>query len=169
MAKAAAPKKTEAGPALWRYVKVVYADMDKGAEEMMVDRKRRRVWTGAITSLTSRHRISNPYYGPLIRCLRELGCVEMIRRGNSRIESQYVVLSKPTKAKFDEWYKTHKSPSQRKRAADIVEVTQQLNDLRKQVGNVNIAKGFVELHKRIDALTRRVDKIAKKMELDADD
>jgi len=90
-------------PALWNYVKRVYAAMEDAAEVeqlMEDDEATGLVYTGHLTGLFQEMNIPNPYYTSVTRALKAMECVLQLRRGGGSATSRWALLGPPKEEIF---------------------------------------------------------------------
>src|SRR4051812_21707024 len=93
------------------------------------------IWSGHLTKLFARLRLSVPYYTSVTRELKRMGCIRQLRRGGGNAPSQWLILTEPTEELFRETStQTGNMTSQRRTKLAIME--QRINDLAGRVNKV---------------------------------
>lgn len=92
-----------------------------------------RVYEGALTNLFGSCQVSIPYYTPVMRALKKMGCVEQLRRGGGTAPSRWVLYFEPT----EEAFMAHIDNSgEGNRNSPIAVVEQRNRDLAERVQNL---------------------------------
>lgn len=61
-----------------------------------------RVFTGLVSNIFAEHKLSLGYYTPVMQRLRDMGCIEQIRRGGGGKPSVYMIYSAPTIGAYED-------------------------------------------------------------------
>jgi hypothetical protein len=153
------------GPALWLHSEKVFDVLAKGAVLTELDEgNKQKVWTGAVTAVHSQLRIPTPHYGPAMKFLKDMGCIDVLRRGNSHQDSMIAIFRKPTRAEFDDWNKKARRKKVSSGTGDFEVLNQKISDLRDSLGGIDIKKALIEKEKQIKALEKEVRGLKGKIE-----
>ncbi len=121
------------------YCEKIYSAM----EETAVD----GFWTGKTTYLFKSLEIPTASYAPVMRRLRQHGCVEQIQRGSRDLPSIFRLVQDPRTMgeNFSGSLLTLSTPD-----AKLLE--QRIEALEKRLGGLNVIKAIAELKQEIEAL-----------------
>jgi hypothetical protein len=79
----------------------IYTAMKAASKHITRDGFTGDVYQGRLTFLFSEEGISVPYYTSIMNALKEMGCVQQIRRGGGTAQSEWALFYEPTEAEFD--------------------------------------------------------------------
>lgn len=99
--------KEEAVPALYEHCERAYKEMFACAAGVPMDGRDDMppavVYEGHLTKLfADTLHLSVPYYTSVTRALKDMGCIRQLRRGGSTGLSQWLLITEPTREKFDQ-------------------------------------------------------------------
>lgn len=146
-------------PAKWTHCVNVYNRMKEEAKPSEVEGtdKVMNVWTGFTTRAFAELGVPQPYYGDVLHILKEMGCIQQVRRGGRTSPSQWVVFD--TQPSPDEYKKVRPQGPNTRRRAEVEHLEQQARDMRKALGNLDIPKAFADMQLAIEALEGRVGEL----------
>jgi len=120
--------------ALFEHCVKVYNEMTEQAR----DEEDGLIYEGFLTKLFQGLQLSTPYYTSVMGKLKQMGCVESLRRGGGSTPSRWRILAEPTEESFNSFQKTNKVPHGKHAVLE-----QQFRDLSKR---------FAEMETRIEYL-----------------
>jgi hypothetical protein len=138
-------------PKLYDWADAVYQKMCEAATERVIVEggPAVRVYEGHLTNLCRDLDVPNPYYTKIMKALKELGCVEQLRRGGGSALSQWIMIEAPTAEAFIDRVERKTAASGR-----LGQLEQRIRDLQKLVIDVS---GRTELaHERLDHVEEKV-------------
>ena len=89
------------------------------------------VWEGHLTHVLEELGLGIPRYTRVVTALKEMGCIEQLRRGNSGAESIWHLYHEPDNVRFNALTAKNKTRSPRARATD-----QRWRDLERRVAAI---------------------------------
>jgi hypothetical protein len=87
-------------PAAYEHAVLIYEAMAKEAKVQEVDKQEVPVYTGFLTKLFAKERLSVPYYTSVMRDLSGMDCVRQLRRGGGSSMSSWALVQSPTPELF---------------------------------------------------------------------
>lgn len=112
---------------------LVYKAMDKDAVVKDGD----RIWYGFTTKLFRELELPTPYYTTVLRLLRNMACIQQLRRGGGQSMSAWTLIRPPTDELYRSVLRTAPKTSSHKR-------------------NIQLQQGQRDLNVRVDRLERQV-------------
>jgi len=111
-------------PVMYDHCASVYDSMAQAAEET----EEGLVYEGHTTKLVQKLGLPGPYYTPVMNHLKNMGCIEQLRRGGGSTLSQWLILARPTEEAFNSFMSMHRAPS-----GKTAQLEQALRDLHMRV------------------------------------
>jgi hypothetical protein len=121
--------------ALFKHACTVYEAMEASSETV----EGRKVWKGHLTKVFTELGLPTPQYTHVMKCLKEMGCVEQIQRGGGIGNSQWQMIRPPEEELF-----LAKGSEARRR-----------DSLRKQIDEQRLS----DVHTRVSNLEDEVHKL----------
>lgn len=143
-------------PAKWTHCVKVYERMksETKLEEVEGTNKTLNVWTGFTTKMFAELGVPQPYYGDILHILKEMGCLQQVRRGGRTTPSQWVVFD--TEPTSGEYQRVRPQGVNTRKRAEVEHLEQQVRDLRKALGNIDIPQALADIALRMDGLEGRL-------------
>lgn len=136
---------SDAPPVLWEYAEQTYQAMLERAGR--VDEK--LVYEGFISRMIIEElKFPVPSYGKILYVLRQMGCIEQLKRGGGPTPSKWVLWKTPT---LEDFNKVH-GPVRSKYETQVSRMEQRIDDLTRQIGGVNIPQALTDLTLRLERL-----------------
>lgn len=109
------------------------------------------VYRGPVSKLWHQTGASNAYYSRVMNSLHDMGCIAMIQRGSVNVLSAIAVLRPPKAEDFDAVDLTP--------AADPATMRQELENVKRNIGGIDIAQVVIEFDARIKELENLVREV----------
>lgn len=135
----------------YSYLEALYKRLEAASEVVDDDS---RIFEGSMTAEFKALKISQSYYSKLYAYLYELGCIEIVRRGNSNTLSVLKLLKPPTVEEFEHSYLTNIKPR-----ATLLE--QRIAHVERRLPNVDIEQALASLAVRVETLEAQVRDLTK--------
>lgn len=110
------------------------------------------IFTGSITRLWNSLGASNAYYSKVIRNLTDLGCIQILQRGSSNVESRVACIRMPDQGEV-------KAKSVLTNAPSLGTLAQEVANLHRNIGGIDIADALKNFEERLSKVEREVAKI----------
>lgn len=92
-----------------------------------------QIWEGHTTTLFNRLELPAPYYTDIMRRLKDMGCVEQLRRGGGKALSKWRLIREPNEEDFK---KAAEISNRRQPQGAVAALEQQIRDLNKRLISV---------------------------------
>jgi hypothetical protein len=122
---------------------IIYDAMKSASKHITRDGYTGDVYQGKITYLFTEMGIAMPYFTPIMNALKDMGCIQQLRRGGGSSVSEWAVFFPPTNAEFKVLAKKSGRIGLKQTPAD--QTAQQIRDLNKRI---------VDLEDAVKLLTR---------------
>ncbi len=116
---------------------------------------------GSIVQLFATLGISNGSYSPITGLLKQMGAITQLQRGARGIESVYQLGGRPTVEDLLSTVVSSPSDLTKLTKADMLVVVQQLTDIEKRIGRLDIVEALVNIERRISALEQKESNVTK--------
>jgi hypothetical protein len=138
-------------PKLFDWALSVYDAMHRAStmQEIVEGNPPVRVYEGHLTNLCRDLDMPNPYYTKIMKALKELGCVEQLRRGGGSAMSRWILIKAPESGQFID-----RVERQSARNGKVGQLEQRLRDLQKLV--INQGERIEAAHERLDHVEEKV-------------
>jgi hypothetical protein len=124
--------------ALYEHCTNVYHDMlAESLPETPEDPDSALLYEGHLTKLVQRLELSTPYYTSVIQALKQMGCIEQLRRGGGNALSRWRLFHEPTEEAFNVV-----DGRKRPRTGTQAALEQQVRDLTGRVQLLELAVGL---------------------------
>jgi hypothetical protein len=127
-------------PTLYRHCQEVYAAMEKEARRQPIvangettDMEFGMVWEGMTTKLFQRLRLAVPYFSSVTGALKDMGCIQQLRRGGGGSPSQWLIIQAPTEELWNSKNLTEVTKQNRNGGKKKQAITQREKDLNERV------------------------------------
>lgn len=139
------------------YAAALYAKMDENAEHG----ENGIIWRGEIVDTSVSVGIPIGSYNRAINYLRKAGCVEQLARGSAGGQpSIFRLIQPPTPEVWDEAFV--KSRDRTLTSAPSLDMLhQQVRDISRQIGGINIAEALANFERRLAALEGKLDRFVQ--------
>ena|SRR5687767_12956634 len=134
--------------ALAKHAIKFYELLDDRAKREKIGEHHLRVFRGSITKVWNEVGASNAYYSKVMRSLEDMSSIVILQRGSVNVESVIAVLRNPLPDEF--------APQDLTSAENPATLRQELENVKRNIGGINIPDALQVLHERLTILEREV-------------
>jgi hypothetical protein len=145
-----------APPALWGHTQRVFKSMKDGAE---LDDEGRLIYKGYITHLFRNCNVPVPTYGPVLDILKRIGCITQVKRGGGGAMSEWQILDDLELDAFMAMLGKDMAKSSARPNSKFPAIDQQLDDIRNNIGGIDIKQAFADQQTQLNKLREEVNKL----------
>lgn len=127
------PRKTKTVTALFDHCQTVYDEMKTQSREETLGEDLVTIYEGHTSKLFQQLGLAVPYYTSVLGKLKDMGCIELLRRGGGGAPSRWILYKKPEEKDFVEAL-TLAKPKRGKTAM----LEQQVRDLQRRVDALEV-------------------------------
>jgi len=135
---------------LFKHSESFYQELEKNAKVEKIKGVKVKAFRGSITSIYRDLGLSYTYYGDIRRALERSGCIAPLQRGTSTQESVIVLHHPPDREAWESESDDLTAP------LEDAMLRQELDDIKSQLGGMNIVDAFTDVQGQLDELSRRV-------------
>lgn len=138
----------------YKYTLEFYRMLEKTATTEVIDGIELTVFRGYLTKTFYGMAISQSYYSKVTGALKELGCITILKRGARGVDSLIALNHAPDEMEF--MVRTSQPSKDLTSSPEGAKLIQQVTDLQKRMGGLNIVEAFDYFERELKDLNRRV-------------
>ncbi|HSW91524.1 MAG TPA: hypothetical protein VLG09_02670 [Candidatus Saccharimonadales bacterium] len=139
-------------PALFRHMRSFYRAL---VEEAEPEEDGSLVYRGHTTSIRDELRMGNPVYSKVMDRLKKMQCISVLKRGARHTNSVIVLHSEPSFRVY-ETFDFGEINNIENLKTQVAILQAQVNDLRNNVGGINIAQELIKLGEYVQSLEEKI-------------
>lgn len=112
-------------------------------------------WSGKLIATCTDLNIPRGSYQRVVKVLRNTGCLEQTEQGKRGVTPTTFILHKPPTPETRD--ALAELPRRLTTAPNYDRLSQEVSDLDKRIGGMDIPEAFLEVEKRLDAITARLN------------
>lgn len=143
---------------LYQHMSRYYEELDSKAKDELQDEGIiLRVFRGKVVNVFRSLEIPQSYYSKVRTSLINMGCITILQQGARGSNSILVLHHPPEKDEFD----LHREDALLTPRLDSAILSQELKDIKKLLGGVNVVEALYDLQTELNDLRRKVEKLGK--------
>jgi hypothetical protein len=146
------------------YCSALYNLMDENSEVMQVNEGDVKVWKGYVTQACGLVEIPEGVRNRVIKRLGDVGSIQVVEQGRRNYPSVVALFYPPTPEVWQAWQSDALQSDLLTSRPDPAMMSQQIKDIREQMGGVHIPDALRNHEERIASIEVRLKKIEERAE-----